>query len=58
MEAMRDPDLLADAKKSKVDIDPTDGPTLAKTMAGLYDLSPALKSKLATLLIPGGEKKK
>ena len=57
METMRDPDLLAEAKKSKVDIDPTDGPTVAKTMAGLYEINPALKSKLAKLLIPGGEKK-
>jgi len=57
METMRDPDLLAEAKKSKVDIDPTDGPTVAKTMAGLYEINPALKSKLAKLLIPGGGKK-
>ena len=58
MDAMRDPELLAEAKKSKIDIDPTDGPTLAKTMAGLYDIKPALKAKLADLLIPGAGKKK
>jgi tripartite-type tricarboxylate transporter receptor subunit TctC len=57
METLRDPDLLKEAEKSKVDIDPVDGPTVAKLMAGLYELSPALKSKLTTLLIPGGEKK-
>lgn len=57
MDTLRDPDLLKEAKKSKVDIDPVDGPTLAKMMAGLYDLSPALKSKLATLLIPGRQEK-
>jgi hypothetical protein len=57
MGALRDPDLLAEAKKSQVDIDPVDGPTVAKMMAGLYELSPALKSKLTELLIPGGEKK-
>jgi hypothetical protein len=56
MEALRDPDLLQEAKKSKVDIDPVDGPTLAKMMAGLYKLSPALNSKLAALLIPGHKK--
>jgi tripartite-type tricarboxylate transporter receptor subunit TctC len=57
MEALRDPDLLAEAKKSQVDIDPVDGPAIAKMMAGLYELSPALKSKLTSVLIPGGEKK-
>jgi tripartite-type tricarboxylate transporter receptor subunit TctC len=57
METLRDPDLLKEAEKSKVDIDPVDGPTVAKMMAGLYELSPALKSKLSELLIPGGEKK-
>jgi tripartite-type tricarboxylate transporter receptor subunit TctC len=53
METMRDPDLLAEAKKSKIDIDPIDGPTVAKLMAGLYELNPAFKSKLGNLLIPG-----
>jgi len=56
METMRDPDLLAEAKKSQLEIDPVDGPTIAKIMAGLYDLSPALKAKLAKLLIPGIKK--
>ena len=57
METLRDPDLLKEAKKSQIDIAPIDGPTVAKTMAGLYDLSPAIKSKLRALLIPGAEKK-
>ncbi len=57
METLRDPDLLNEAKKSQVDIDPVDGPTVAKMMAGLYDLSPAFKSKLTKLLIPGADKK-
>ena len=57
METLRDPDLLQEAKKSQVDIDPVDGPTVAKLMAGLYDLDPAFKSKLTELLIPGADKK-
>ena len=57
METLRDPELLQEAKKSQVDIDPVDGPTIAKLMAGLYDLNPAFKSKLTTLLIPGADKK-
>jgi tripartite-type tricarboxylate transporter receptor subunit TctC len=58
MATLRDPDLLKEAKKSKVDIDPVDGPTIAKLMGGVYELSPALKSKLTKLVIPGGGKKK
>jgi tripartite-type tricarboxylate transporter receptor subunit TctC len=57
MDTMRDPDLLKEAQKSKVDIEPVDGPTIAKMMAGLYDLNPAFKSKLTQLLIPGQKKK-
>lgn len=56
MDTMRDPDLLAEAKKSQLDIAPVDGPSLAKMMADLYELSPALKAKLAKLLIPGPKK--
>jgi tripartite-type tricarboxylate transporter receptor subunit TctC len=56
MDTLRDPETLADAKKSKIDIGPTDGPTVTKLMTGLYDLSPAFKSKLAKLLIPGKDK--
>jgi hypothetical protein len=54
METLRDPDLLREAKKSQLAIAPIDGPTLAKMMADLYDLSPAVKSKLAKLLLPAG----
>jgi hypothetical protein len=53
MDTLHDPELLAEAKKSRLDIDPVDGPRIAKLMAGLYKISPAMKSKLARLLIPG-----
>jgi tripartite-type tricarboxylate transporter receptor subunit TctC len=53
METLRDPELLAEANKSKIDIDPLDGPSVAKMMSGLYDLSPEFKAKLANILIPG-----
>jgi ABC-type amino acid transport substrate-binding protein len=56
MDTLRDPELLADAKKSKVDIAPTDGPTVAKMMAKLYEMRPELKAKLTKLLIPGKKK--
>jgi tripartite-type tricarboxylate transporter receptor subunit TctC len=57
MAALRDPDLLKEANKSRVDIDPVDGPTIAKLMAGLYGLNSAFNSKLKVLLIPGGKHK-
>jgi hypothetical protein len=57
MDTLRDPDLLKEAEQSKVDIDPVDGPTIAKLMAGLYDFKPEFKSKLSNLLIPGADKK-
>ena len=57
MDTLRDPELLSEAKKSQIDIDPVDGPTIAKLMAGLYELSPAFKTKLTDILIPGGDKK-
>jgi tripartite-type tricarboxylate transporter receptor subunit TctC len=57
MDTLRDPELLKEAEKSKIDIDPTDGPTIAKLMSGLYELDPAFKTRLAKLLIPGGKKK-
>jgi tripartite-type tricarboxylate transporter receptor subunit TctC len=53
LDTLRDPETLADAKKSKIDIDPIDGPTIAKLMASLYEFKPAFKDKLAKLLIPG-----
>ena len=57
MDTLRDPDLLKEAKKSRLTINPVDGPTVAKVMAGLYDIKPALKAKLRALLIPGAGKK-
>jgi tripartite-type tricarboxylate transporter receptor subunit TctC len=49
---LRDPELLAEAKKAQLEVDPIDGPTTAKTFAGLYELSPSLISKLKEILIP------
>jgi tripartite-type tricarboxylate transporter receptor subunit TctC len=48
---LRDRDLLAEAKKAHLEIDPVDGPTTAKTFAGLYELSPSLVAKLKELLV-------
>jgi tripartite-type tricarboxylate transporter receptor subunit TctC len=53
IDTMRDPELLAEAKKSKLEIDPTDGPTAAKLFARIYDMDPALLSRLKEIVVPG-----
>jgi tripartite-type tricarboxylate transporter receptor subunit TctC len=52
VKTLRDPDLLAEAKKADLEIEPIDGATTAKTFAGLYELPPALIAKLKELLVP------
>ncbi|MGH7770613.1 MAG: Bug family tripartite tricarboxylate transporter substrate binding protein [Candidatus Binatia bacterium] len=52
VKTLRDPELLAEAKKAQLEIDPIDGPTIAKTFASLYELTPSLISKLKEILIP------
>jgi tripartite-type tricarboxylate transporter receptor subunit TctC len=45
-DSMKDPELLADAMKSKLDIEPVPAEELERTVAGLFKLSPALVVKL------------
>ena len=52
VKTLRDPDLLAEAKKADLEIEPIDGATTAKTFAGLYELPPPLIAKLKELLVP------
>lgn len=52
VKTLRDPELLAEAKKADLEVAPVDGPTTAKTFAGLYDLPAPLIAKLKDLLIP------
>lgn len=52
VKTLRDPGLLAEAKKADLEVAPVDGPTTAKTFAGLYDLPQPLIAKLKDLLIP------
>lgn len=47
----KDRDLLAEAKRSQLDIDPVDGPTVTKTLTSLYDLKPATIAKLKDILL-------
>jgi tripartite-type tricarboxylate transporter receptor subunit TctC len=52
IEALRDPGLLAEAKKSDLGIDPTDGATTAKAFSALYEIDRATISKLSQILVP------
>lgn len=52
LKTLRDPELLAEAKKADLEIAPVDGVTTEKTFAGLYELSPSLIAKLKEILIP------
>ena len=52
VKTLRDPELIAEAKKADLEIAPIDGPTTAKTFAGLYELNPSLIAKLKDILIP------
>jgi tripartite-type tricarboxylate transporter receptor subunit TctC len=51
MATMKDPEFLAEAKKSKLDIDPLDGPTTTKQFAALYTLSADVKAKIKEIVI-------
>jgi len=52
MQTLKDQDLQAEAKKSELDVDPVDGPTITKTLVGLYDLKPATIARLKDILLP------
>jgi hypothetical protein len=51
MRTFKDPGLVAEAKKSQLDIDPVDGPTITKTLTGLYNLKPATVARLKDILL-------
>jgi len=52
MQTLNDKELRAEAKKSELDIDPVNGPTVTKTLTGLYDLKPATVARLKDILLP------
>ena len=53
METTKDPELLAEAKKAKLEFKPVDGPTIAKIFAGFYTLQDATKARLKEIVLPG-----
>jgi len=52
-DTMKDPEFLADAAKSRLDIDPVTGTELENLVRGLFKLRPSMISKLKTILLPG-----
>lgn len=51
MDSVRDAELLLDAKRSKLEIEPIDGPAMANTIASLYELDSATIAKLKEILV-------
>jgi tripartite-type tricarboxylate transporter receptor subunit TctC len=47
---LKDPAFLAEAEKSKLEVDPVTGETLERIVAGLYKISPATLAKLKEVL--------
>ena len=50
IETMKEPEFLAEAKKTKLDIDPVTGEELERTIAGLFKLDSGLVAKLKEVL--------
>jgi len=50
VETMKDPELVAEAKKANLDLDPISGETLGKTVANFFNLEPAVANKLREIL--------
>jgi hypothetical protein len=49
-QTMRDPEFLAEAKRSKIEIDAMDGDELTRVVGGLFRLDPAVAAKLKDIL--------
>lgn len=52
MATTRDPALLAEAEKAKLDFKPTDGPTAARLFAEIYEMKPAMVARLKEIILP------
>lgn len=50
MDTMKDPALLAEAKNAKLDLNPDDGAALERNVKGIFDIEPALATKLKEIL--------
>jgi tripartite-type tricarboxylate transporter receptor subunit TctC len=52
VDTLKDPELMAEANKSKLDIEVIDGPAIAKKLGSLYNLQPQVVAKLREILLP------
>jgi tripartite-type tricarboxylate transporter receptor subunit TctC len=52
VDTINDPDFLAEAKKSKLDIGVIDGPSITAKLGKLYELPPPVIAKLKEVLLP------
>ena len=50
VQTMRDPEFVADARRSKLEIDPINGDELTRVVQDLFTLDPAIASKLKGIL--------
>ena len=51
-DTLKDAEFLADANKSKLDIEPIAGAELEKTVRGLFSLEPSMVARLKEVLVP------
>ena len=47
---LKDPQLMAEAEKAKLEIEPIDGPGIEKMVNGLYEIEPAVISRVKQIL--------
>lgn len=50
IDTLKDPQLLAEAQKAKLEIDPIDGPGIEKMVRGLYEIEPAVVNRVKQIL--------
>jgi len=50
LETMRDPALLEDAKKARLELNPLPGEALQKLIADTFDIPPAIIDKVKAIL--------
>ena len=52
MDTLKDPELLAEAKKAKIEVNPHDGAWVAKKVAALNQMDDKMRSRLKELIVP------
>jgi len=52
MDVTKDPQLIAEAKKARLEFKPVDGPTVTKMFQRVYELKAETKTKVASIVLP------